>query len=501
MTTRVRACYLVARSRRFVFVRSCRLVLVCLLLLCPAARAQQQPISAQTQADLSRLTGEVLVNGEAYSNLEYLSDRIGARVTGSEGERRALEWTLARFKEYGYADAHHEPVAVPHRWTRGPAEAALVAPVARRVDVTSYGWAVGTDGEVTAPVVPLDEISAAQFAAKAERLRGAFVNFTLASKVDYHFMAEAVRLALRHGARAILMPAFKPDKLNNTGDLLWGEIVRLPIVSIAREDAALVERLQASGEEVRLRLNVQNRVGDGFTTANVVAELRGAEAPDEIVLVGGHLDSWDLGTGATDNGTGAMAVLEAARALVKLGVRPRRTIRFALFTGEEQALYGSRAYVAAHAKELDKHVCVLIMDHGHGLVRGWELPGRTDLVAPMREVIAPLASLNVTELVQKPSVDTDHAFFVLQGVPGLVMSQDPKDYRTIHHAASDTFDKVDKRELLTDAAALAATALVIANRATRLAPRQTPAEIRRLAEETGMDKELRPFGLYPFADR
>jgi len=476
-------------------IKKLPLIPLTLALVCATSLAQQP---SRTQADLSRLTGEVIWGGEAYQNLEYLTDRIGPRVTGSAGEAQALAWALEKFKSYGYANAHRESVEVPHRWERVSAEAALVAPVARRIDVASYGWAVGTPGEITAPVVPLTEIKREQFEARKSALAGAIINFTIASKVDYHFMAEAVRLALEYHARAILMPANKPDKLNNTGDLLWGEIVQLPIVSIAREDAALIERLQAGGGEVRLRLNVQNKIGGPFTTANVVAELKGSERPDEVVLIGGHLDSWDFGTGATDNGTGAMAVLEVARALAQAGIEPRRTIRFALFTGEEQALYGSRAYVKEHLNELDKHVAVLIMDHGHGLVRGWELQGRQDLVAPMREVIAPLGSLGVTELVQNPSIDTDHAFFVLQGVPAMVMHQDPKDYRVIHHAASDTFDKVDRRELLTDAAALAATALIIANRELRLAPRLPAPEVKKLVDETGMDKELRPYGLYPF---
>ncbi len=470
--------------------------LVCATVLCQQPRAPER-----TRADLAHLTGEVLINGEAYANLEYLSDRIGPRVTGSEGEARALQWALEKFRSYAYTNAHREDYTVPHRWRRGMAEASIIAPIERRIDVASYGWVVGTQGVVTAPVVSISKIAPQQFEARKAKLAGAIINFPISSNVDYHYMAEAVRLAREYRALAILMPAAKPDKLNNTGDLLWGEIVQLPVVSVAREDAALVERLQASGEEVRLRLNIQNQVGGTFTTANIVAELRGSEQPEEIVLVGGHLDSWDLGAGAADNGTGVAAILEAARALMKLGIRPRRTIRFALFTGEEQALYGSRAYIQQHQSEMDKHAAVLIMDHGHGLVRGWELQGRTDMMAPMRDVIAPLAALGVTELVQKPSFSTDHAFFLLQGVPALVMLQEPKDYRVIHHAASDTFDKVDRRELLMDATALAATALVIADREQRIGPRQSPAEVKKLIDETGLDKDLRPFGLYPFSER
>ena len=196
---------------------------------------------------------------------------------------------------------------------------------------------------------------------------------------------------------------------------------------------------------------------------NTVAEIPGAEKPDEVVIIGGHIDSWDLGTGATDNGTGIMAVLEAARALKAVGVKPRRTIRFVLFSGEEEGLHGSRAYVKAHEKEMPRISGVLIHDMGTGRVKSIGLQGRYDLREVMEKVVEPFKdAVNLEELSMRNMMGTDHLSFLPHGVPAFAVVQDPAEYRKTHHTESDTFDKVYPDEINQGAKVLAAWAYNVA---------------------------------------
>lgn len=202
---------------------------------------------------------------------------------------------------------------------------------------------------------------------------------------------------------------------------------------------------------------------DSITQWNTIAELRGTARPDEVVIVGAHLDSWDLGTGATDNGTGAMCVLDAARAIARSGLRPLRTIRFALFTGEEQGLIGSRKYAEAHAGEADSIQAVLVLDNGTGAVTGQALQGRGDLEGLWRALLAPLTSLGADSVVNRAKGGTDHLAFLPYGVPAFNFNQVERGYPHTHHSQSDTFDKAVAADLMQASAVLAVSAFELAN--------------------------------------
>jgi Zn-dependent M28 family amino/carboxypeptidase len=228
----------------------------------------------------------------------------------------------------------------------------------------------------------------------------------------------------------------------------------------------------------------------------VIAEIAGREHPERIVVLGAHLDSWDLGTGALDNGCNAALVVAAARAIAASGLRPRNTIRFVLFSGEEEGFQGSRAYVVQHRSELDRMQAMVVVDSGAGRITGFSLSGRSDVLQPLREVMAPLASFDAAQLSLSGSLGTDNVDFMLEGVPTLSADQEPANYMQNYHAASDTYDKVDLRQLAQNTAFIAATVYGIAERTEPLGPRLSRADITQLLDSTGLAREMKIGGLW-----
>jgi Zn-dependent M28 family amino/carboxypeptidase len=248
--------------------------------------------------------------------------------------------------------------------------------------------------------------------------------------------------------------------------------------------------------EVQVSLKMSNKIGGPVEQQNVVGEIRGYEKPDEIVILGAHLDSWELGTGALDNGCNAALVIEAARAIKATGLLPRRTIRFVLFSGEEQGTVGSFEYVKAHRAELDKIRAMITYDSGIGRVTGYSLGGRRDIEAGVREVLKSLESWGANNHTYDASFGTDNFDFMLEGVPTLVANQEEANYLPNYHAASDTLDKVDMRELKLHTVLAALTAWGIADRAEPLGKRLSRAELDVLVKETGLDQQLKLLGYW-----
>jgi Zn-dependent M28 family amino/carboxypeptidase len=228
----------------------------------------------------------------------------------------------------------------------------------------------------------------------------------------------------------------------------------------------------------------------------VVGEVRGSDLPNESVLIGAHLDSWELGTGALDNGCNAVLTIEALRAIKAAGIKPRRTLRFVLFSGEEQGLLGSRAYVQAHRDQLDGLSAVIIFDSGTGQVTGYSLGGRHEAHATVDTIVKPFADWGVSTQTEDASWGTDNVDFLLEGVPTLVANQVEANYLPSYHAYSDTFDKVDMPQLRKNVALAAYTVAYLANADKKLAPRQTRAQIEKLLRDTKLDEQLKTFGLW-----
>lgn len=466
-------------------------------------RAQESASSAkdaQAEAD-NRILNEIHDRNEIMPNLEYLSDMIGQRLTGSENLRRANDWTKQKFADYGLANPHLEAWTIAHTWTRGTAMGKIVNPAEHPLTMASFAWAPGTNGTVRGHIVYVNARSLEELDQYKGKLKGAIViaaepallppagepapnpvlipygdSFLLvhperpnAHPVQYtpayiHFLMGRNDFFKKEGVLAMLWDSGKPDGLLNMTGLGGRDygIAPIPAAFITSENYTLIWRLLKRGP-VEAELAISNTIGDKPTEVyNTVAEIRGSEKPDEIVVLGAHLDSWDLGTGSTDNGTGAMVVLEAARALQKLDLHPKRTIRFVLFSGEEQGLNGSRAYVEAHKAELPKISAALIHDTGTGRVTSISLMRNYQDREVMDQVVKPLKAVGLLELTERWMTGSDHASFEKAGVPGFFCLQDPADYFETHHSQADTFDQANGDSLTEGAQVMAVTAYNIA---------------------------------------
>ena len=289
--------------------------------------------------------------------------------------------------------------------------------------------------------------------------------------------------------------------LTHTGILGFAADFAIPVVDMSNEDQSQLERFLAAGKPVRMSINVQNKFTDGpVESANVVGEIVGREHPEEIVVVGAHLDSWDLSEGTTDNGTGSTSVLGAADAIVKSGVRPRRTIRFVLFTGEEQGLLGSLAYTKQHASEMKSHIGDVVLDNGQGAVKEFQLGGRDDLTASLEPFAKSLGNIREIKVNDKLEFGTDTGPFILAGLPGINLDQDSPDYKFTHHSAADSLEEVKPDILAQNATIMALTAYWLADRPERFAspwPAEKSAKMLRDKDQYDM---LNAFKLWPFGD-
>ena len=404
----------------------------------------------------------------------------GPRLTGSAGYQRAAQWSVDQFRAMGIAQVALEPFAIDRGWERVSARARILAPAERPMHVASLGWSPSTpEGGFEAEVVALVAFSPDALPARGA-LQGRIVLLPDGDPPGDFETAARTRLALAAalraaGARAILSADSDPgNQLSARGFTFSTAIVTLPAAQIGRDDAEALRRLLVRGA-VRMTLELSNRItADAALVNNVIAEIPGRERPEEWVLVGAHLDSWDFGTGAQDNATGVAMVLEAARAIAALGQAPRRSIRFALWGGEEQGQLGSTAYARGHAAELDRLVAVLNSDAGTGRTIGWTAPGRADVIRAVRpltrDVLRELDAATFDESLRY-AFQSDGAPFVLAGIPTLDLNADDTKYEDIHHKASDTIDRVDARNLAVGAATVAGTAYAIADTAGRMPPR------------------------------
>jgi len=443
-------------------------------------------------------------------NLRYLSDTIGGRVTGTPSADRAADWAVQAFRHAGVDDVHTEKFTIPNGWTEGHTHLEVLSPAPFPVRLVSIGWSPATpEGGITADVVDAGMGDDAGFAKAGAAAKDAIVlihsNFLVTWEDltnEYTVGPAILDRALKAGAVAVLWMSSRPNLLLYRHTLaVNGEVEKMPQAVVAREDAERIARFLAAGQKIHVHFEMPNRITGPVDSENVVAEIRGREKPDEFVVLGGHLDSWDLGTGALDNGCNVAMTIDAARVIHASGTIPRRSIRFILFTGEEQGLLGSAAYAHAHRAELDHMIAAIIFDSGNGKVTGYALAGRKDILAPVRAALEPLISLGVKDFTMDAGMDTDNFDFLIEGIPTLVANQDPANYMLNYHASSDTFDKVDIAELKRHSGIAAVTAFAVADAEQRIGPRQSRAEIEQLLRETALDKDMQEAGFWPLWEK
>jgi carboxypeptidase Q len=470
-----------------------RLLLVACLLPVSALAARTVPVtpvsaSVPPATAASRIAGAELTGSQAYAILQSITDNVGARFAGTPGAERAVEWALAEMRRVGLKNVRREMVKVP-RWIRGEEQLEVMAPTPHPLHAVALGGSVGTPPEgLTAEVVEVESID--ELKALGEKVRGKVVLFNKAMMRTRGFegygSAVAVRgrgpvEAARLGAVAALVRSVGTGafRLPHTGALRYDNSVpKIPAAALAAEDADLLHRLLAGGKPgsvpVKIRLRLGARMDGEVESANVVGELPGQGQPEELVLIGAHLDSWDLATGALDDGAGCAIVLETARLLTQLGLVPRRTLRVVLFMNEEFGLNGARAYAEAHKNELSRHVAAMESDSGAGKPYGLVVAGGDAAAAVVRTLMEPLKALGVTELRQAEETGADLIPLKGRGIPLLGVMQDVSSYFDWHHTAADTLDKADPFELSLAAAAFAVTAHAVADLPTRL-PGPPPA--------------------------
>lgn len=467
-----------------------------------------------TMPALAAIAGQGMMSDESFTDLEELSDYIGGRVTGSPQAEKAIEWGIARMKAMGLENVHAEKWQISRGWTRGSASAELLAPIHKRLLVDSMGWVGSTrPGGVEADVVPVnllkvdDELrNSGSWTGKVllivrkgtpptgPEARALFLKFSNILKKAEEVHAVAI-IGGQGGAMAQGM------RLTHTGALGFDTYFEIPVVSMIAEDQQQLERFLDQGKTLRIKIDIQNKVTSGpVDSANVVGEIRGSEHPEQVIVVGGHLDSWDLADGATDDGCGVATTLGAAKAIKLSGFRPKRTIRFVLFTGEEQGLLGSLAYTKMHKDELKDHVAAVVLDNGQGPVVRLDMGGHDDLIPAMNKFTDSTRAFGEVKVDDNPIFGTDAGPFILAGLPGINMGQDSPEYKYTHHSAVDTFDKVQPDLLIRDATMMALTSFWIADRPERLASPWPPEKTAKMLVDKKDDFFLKAEGMWPFGD-
>lgn len=493
-------------------MRNLKAFFLCLILtaICLAATP---PVESD---DAARIIQSALQPSPIESNLRHLTDEIGGRVPGTPAMQRAVEWGVNMFTIAGTDSVHTETFTIPYSWAEGATEmsvsstgTALDAKLTRipkfdfRVRCVSIAWAPALAPLKHVPIVDVGAGSPDEFK-NAGDISGkiVLVHSTVLKTwedlfAEYTNAPPIITSALKGKAEAVAFIATREhDILYRHTNSFAGEIDRIPQVLVAREDGERIGRLLASGHPVWADLSIPSQVGGPIKAANVIAEIKGSEKPDEFVILGAHLDSWELGTGALDNGCNAALVIDALRAIKATGLRPRRSIRFILFSGEEEGLLGSRAYATAHRPELDNAAGVIIYDSGTGKTTGFATGGRKDVLETTGRIIAPLRQFGVTELKTDMEWGTDHFDFMLEGVPTFVADQEEANYLENYHAVSDTYDKVDFAQLKKHVAEAAEFSFALANLPEKIGPRYSREQIEQSMRETGSDREMKAAGMW-----
>jgi carboxypeptidase Q len=445
-------------------------VLVCAI-AAPSAQSTSSWVDAY-RADAARLIEAATRDDFAWQRLATLTDSFGNRPSASENMARAVAWAVETMKADGLENVRAERVMVPN-WIRGVESAEIVDPGRHPVVALGLGGTVATPpGGLEAEVVPVT--SFADLKAKAVEVKGRIVLFdvaysTYAETVNYR--TGGARAAADAGAVAVLVRSVGPIGLRtaHTGAVSYA-LGRpgIPAMAIAAEDANRIVRLSKAGRRVRMRLVTSGHAGPDAPSANVVGEIVGRERPEEIVLLGGHLDSWDVGTGASDDGVGCVITWEALRLMKRLGLRPRRTVRVVLWTNEEHGLAGANAYAERHAATAANHVLALESDSGVFAPATLGFTGSLGARLMMSQVGTLLAPLGLQD-IGPGGGGADIGPIVQAGnVPAMAYLGDPNRYFVIHHTAADTVERITPQEVSKAAAAIAVVAYVTADMPERL---------------------------------
>lgn len=464
------------------------------LALSPKAPAADDP-AAPYRETAGRILGRALVDEGAWARLEHLTTRIGSRLSGSVGLERAVRWAHDTMQAEGLEGVRLQPARVPH-WVRGREWARVVSPSPRELHMLGLGMSVATPKEgTTAPVVVVGSFDELERLGR-ERVAGKIVAF--APEWDGYgrtvrYRTEGAAAAARLGAVAVLVRSITSRSIASphTGGVDYAaDAPRIPVAAITVEDAEWLKRMAAGGETVTVSLYMEARLEAEVDSANVIAEIRGSERPDEVVVMGGHYDSWDVGQGAHDDGCSCMAAWQALSILNELGLRPRRTLRVVFWAAEENSGAGGRAYRDALGDSVSRHVAAIEMDGGCERPVGFGFtvmkPGEarpewwardTEPEDPFaRRALETLRGIGrLFEAIDAPRIrwgggGSDISPLMQAGVPGLSLETVGEHYFDWHHSDGDTLDKVSLSDLRRATGMLAVMGYVLADLPDRLVP-------------------------------
>lgn len=465
---------------------STTLALVTLLLAAPAtAQDSAEALAIDTafvedyRAAADRLIDAALADSSAFDRLAYLADTFGSRFSGSQSLEDAIDWILAEMQADGFDEVRGEPVMVPH-WVRGEESLAMTAPRRAEIAVLGLGGSIATPPQgLEADVLVVGSFD--ELDARASEAEGKIVvynvPFTSYGPTVQYRVNGAIRAA-KVGAVASLVRSVGPVSLYtpHTGTSRYEDgTPPIPHASITVEDAMMMQRMQDRGQPVRLRLTMNAQTLPDAESRNVVAEIRGSEFPEEVVVFGGHIDSWDVGQGAMDDGGGCVAAWQALLLMKQLGLRPRRTVRVVLWTNEENGIAGGNAYREARGDEVDDHVLAIESDSGVFKPSGFGFTGPHDAYVIVR-AIGRLLDRIEAGTVTRGGGGADISPLMREGVPGMGLSVDGSTYFWYHHTAADTIDKLDPHEMNLAVATMAVMAYVVADMPERLPRRYVDAD-------------------------
>lgn len=460
------------------------------------------PFFTFAQSAESALIGAMLGETPIEEDLQELCDQVGGRVTGSKTNEKAVAWALKKFQDAGIK-AVKDPFEMPALWLPESTTAKVMGAISFQPNIVSkYYSPVGTH---LGKLIAVGKGDAAGFEAAGSAVKDNFVLVETDLCLDvnglfaeYAAASTAEAQARKHGVKGIVFMSSRPRALLYRFITSQPTTNDLPQLVMSREDAARCMRILQSGQQLDISITTKAKTGGAFTSHNVIAEIPGSEKPEEVIVLGAHIDSWALGTGANDNGCNVSMMIDIARQMKHLGIQPKRTIRFALWNGEEQGYFGSWDYTKDHATEMDKHIMALSIDIGSGALTGFFTNGRAELVPVVDEVLKPVAALGDFTQVNVPIVGTDNFDFMLQGVGNLVGNHKPQVYGINYHATSDTYDKVDLKQLKLNSAIVAILGLGFANLDDDQITwqQQSRAEIQQLFEDTKLEFTMRMFGVW-----
>jgi len=477
-------------------------ILLSFLLLLILSSPQPAASDSTGEHEVERLVAALLASTPMEEDLQELTDNIGGRPTGSRANLDSVGWAMDKFAEIGL-EPKKEAFEMPKLWLEQRAEISISGGSTFDLPAAAMPFSVSTPplGQ-RAPLVDGGFGTPADFERLGESAVGAFVLVETELLLDlaglfksYADGVEIERRAFESGAAGLLFMGARPGNALYRHNAAKGPANEHLLLIAERDGARRALRLLRSGAELDAKVKIDVNGGGSFESYNVIADIPGSERPEEIVLLGAHLDSWGLGTGALDNGCNVVMLIDIARQIQALGLRPARTLRFALFNGEEQGLVGSWKYTVTHADELDDHIVASSFDIGSGAIRGFFTGGRPELAEVVTEMLDPVAGLGPFQQIDIPLVGTDNYDFMMQGVPNLIGNQADANYGPHYHARTDTFDKVDLEQVRLNSAIAAAVGYGLANSNWSI-PRQTRAELETMIDTTDLEAQMRSFAVW-----